>query len=344
MDCLKTLIGINAGTCGSIEGTSGVNLTSLAGCSLDAINGIANSEQVNYHGVYNDIVSRAIPRFKTMVAAKLSAKYRLKNLLKQYDLGRTLGSNVTAMDEEYRGFTILKNTLSYFNTIYIENVKLYLTDAVDVPIKIFDVESGEIVFEKTFSGVAGWNTFKVAKHFTAKYLFVSYDASNIDSTQLPVDEINVDGGIYGSWDSVGGYGLPNDCTNCLLLNCDCVSIRIKGANGLIASLNEGIDTYGLSATFSTRCSYDALVCNNTDLFTSSFLYLLGSEYMLERMTSGRLNEFTTLNIEDAEKFKGIYDAEFEKELEMACKGINFDLQLECCIDCNSQVIVQDWLP
>jgi hypothetical protein len=342
MDCLQNLVGLKAG-CNTISSTANLYLNSLPGCSMKSIDAVANSEQISYKGVFDDLKARSTIRFRTALASKLAAKYRLKNKIQQYDLKRIVNTttNQTPLDYEYRGFTIQSSTLSYFATIYIEKLQLYAASEQYTTIKIFDVITGEELYtSERFLTTIGWNYITIQNHFSSKHIFVCYNSENITSVYQPIDELNVNGGVYGD-------SSFSNCTSCLIFNSECISFAINGASSLISSpteISEANNLFGLSAILSARCKYDNLVCSNTDIYAGAWLYCLGSEYMSERMISDRLNEYTTTNIDDALKFKEIFDAEFEKELDNAIKGTTINLDAECCVECNAQVQVVTMIP
>lgn len=61
MECLINYIGIRA--CGNNTPESGLYINSLPGISLESIDKIADSEQITYIGVWNDVQTEASQRF-----------------------------------------------------------------------------------------------------------------------------------------------------------------------------------------------------------------------------------------------------------------------------------------
>ena len=89
------------------------------------------------------------------------------------------------------------------------------------------------------------------------------------------------------------------------------------------------------------CDYDALICENLEVLTQSWKYLLGVWLLIFRINSNRLNRFTTVNIEQAKELKNYYQAEYDKFLAQSvlCMDIS---SCELCCGGNPQVVT--WLP
>lgn len=67
---------------------------------------------------------------------------------------------------------------------------------------------------------------------------------------------------------------------------------------------------------------ECLICENKPLFSVALWYLLGVELMIERTSSIRLNRFTTIDREDAEKLKAEFFTEYSASLTDAVQSIN----------------------
>lgn len=79
-----------------------------------------------------------------------------------------------------------------------------------------------------------------------------------------------------------------------------------------------------------------LVCEKKDLFAVALWYFLGVELMIERTSSDRLNRYTTIDLEKAEKLKAEFYAEFQTCLTDAV-GSMTPADSDCvtgCLDCN----------
>ena len=76
MDCLIDYIGIRV--CGNETSGSGQFINSLPGISLESIDKIADSEQITYKGVWNDVQTEASNRFYVDVVNELTKCYQLQ--------------------------------------------------------------------------------------------------------------------------------------------------------------------------------------------------------------------------------------------------------------------------
>lgn len=89
------------------------------------------------------------------------------------------------------------------------------------------------------------------------------------------------------------------------------------------------------------CDYDALICENLEVLTQPWKYVLGIWILLFRINSNRLNRFTTIDVTQAQELKDYYQAEYEKFLNSSvlCMDIS---SCELCCGGNPQVVT--WLP
>jgi len=89
------------------------------------------------------------------------------------------------------------------------------------------------------------------------------------------------------------------------------------------------------------CDYPALICENIEVLTQSWKYLLGIWVLIFRINSNRLNRYTTVNIEQAKELKDYYQAEYDKFLKssVACMDIS-----SCELCCGGNPNIVTWLP
>lgn len=91
----------------------------------------------------------------------------------------------------------------------------------------------------------------------------------------------------------------------------------------------------------TECDYEDFICENKEKLVNSWRFLLGNQLMIYRIYSTRLNRFTTIDIEAAERLKDYYMVEYEKYLTQEVKFIDFS---ECCMVCGGNPSYVTWLP
>lgn len=91
----------------------------------------------------------------------------------------------------------------------------------------------------------------------------------------------------------------------------------------------------------TECNYEDIICENKDKLVNSWRFLLGNQLMIYRIYSTRLNRFTTIDLESAERLKDFYQVEYEKYLTQEIKFIDFS---DCCMPCGGRITTVTWLP
>jgi len=89
------------------------------------------------------------------------------------------------------------------------------------------------------------------------------------------------------------------------------------------------------------CNYDALICENLEVLTQAWKYLLGIWLLVFRINSNRLNRYTTLDIPQAKELLNFYQVEYEKFLKssVACMDTS-----SCELCCGNNPSVVTWLP
>ena len=73
---------------------------------------------------------------------------------------------------------------------------------------------------------------------------------------------------------------------------------------------------------------DDWFCENKDDLSIALLYYLGSELMIERIFSTRINRYTTIDKKKAEELKALFDEEFPIQLKAALEIIHGDFKDE----------------
>lgn len=89
------------------------------------------------------------------------------------------------------------------------------------------------------------------------------------------------------------------------------------------------------------CNYEDLICENIEELTLAWKYFLGVWLMIFRLTSDRVNRWTTVQRDEAKELKDFYQLEYEKALKQGVQLMNTST---CCLDCGSNPEVVTWLP
>lgn len=314
MNCLIDTIGLTG--CGTSTPASGLYINSLPGINLEAIEKIADSDQKTYVNVWSDIQVRAAKKFGVDVVALFNKRFNIKTISSSLDLGNIIDvSSTTAPAAQYRGIIFdldfglngwTKNSALQLH--YLQTLNFYSgANYGATTIKVYDVDTGSEVDSFSHTLVSGWNTISVNKYYIQRRIFVGINSTAITSVSLEV---------------------RNECDDC--------GVRVSGGvlsiGADISTLEEGSDTYGMSAVYSVHCKIDPVVCNNLSAFYNSWLYCLGSEIQTETLYSPRINA-KTIDRDRAKELKDYFDREYEQSLMLSVDGINLDVD-DYCLLCN----------
>ncbi len=316
--------------CGSADPESNRFINSLPGMPLEAIDKIASSQQKTFLGVWNSVEDRSISKFSTQIISAFKRKYKIKSIQQSINLGRVIDvSSPVATDTDYAGGLI---DLSFQNSDYVksnlmmisfQSLAVYVSSIPgdDVPVKIYNDLTKEILFEDVIpeDTPVGWYNIKVNKLLDAEKLAFVYKTSEFEAVHLELSPL-----------------VANTFCGCAAsYGCNGSLSGIRASDTTFLTTDTGTDTFGISAVFSLVCKYDKLICSNLAHFTDALWYLMGSEMMVERIYSPRLN-FWTINDEEAKELLALYQTEFEKAMEIAIDGIDLDMG-DCCLECENIV-------
>ena len=335
MDCLTNYIGLKG--CTDSDPISGMYINDLEGVNLESIEKLADSEQITYLKVWNDVQKRGLKKFSTAITNHLRTKYRIKNLLDRYYFGQHFDSSVIHPKEPstVRGISIKLSPdredaeISPFITMKITHLQLYSFTDADVEITISDGQSFEKYWSSTISVKAGkWNDVKASLTVPAlafsRELLITYDASKIST---PKTSLSNDRESDGDGCSCG----------CQLTGCCSAEIRGIRTDALGAVQYDNSDTFGLRGFSSLQCSYEGLVCASREMFSVALWYFLGAELMSERMHSPRLNKFTTVNRDDARVLREDFLSTYMNEMQTMADSLDLNAE-NCCLECSAPLV------
>jgi len=199
----------------------------------------------------------------------------------------------------------------------INSIDVYLNAAIDFNIFVYDLNSGAKLDEIRFEGSEGLATYRINKNYALHRhsdLFICYDASEI--SVLKQIEYR-----------------PSGFTR---------SGTIPKTSAKLDDNFTGADT-GLSVTYNMECSVSNFVCQRIDSFKDAFLYKLGVEFCNERIYSDRINRYTLMDREDAEKLRTEFNDQYNLLIDAALKDLKINESDEC-FECNKAVNYRVMLP
>jgi len=343
VNCFYDYIGIKG--YGSSEPLSGLYINQLPGITLESIDKTAEKEQINFAGVWKDVQARAWMRFEKDFRRALRNRFRLSALKASASIQPLINEEeVIEAAEKYRGLVIDINNVLYeeffddalhgkskgsFLSTYVDKIGVTLKEnAASLVLKIFDVNGVELASFNKANAVAGYNEFVVMKKYFTHRIFIAVDASAINLPEATVSKESVDT-CYHSLRTI----FP-DCRP-----------QIFGAEsekGTPDKLTKTVNTF-LNVAYSVVCDYSSIICNNRPEFTDVWMYLLGTELMLVRLFTSRMNRYTTIDKESAGELKDYYTVEYEKALKEAIDALEVSEE-DCCIQCNPLITTREVLP
>jgi len=94
-------------------------------------------------------------------------------------------------------------------------------------------------------------------------------------------------------------------------------------------------------TVDKNCDYENLICINKEKLVDPWRYLCAYQLMFFRRYSNRLNYYTTITLEDAEKLMLEFQKQFKSTLILSMQQIDVST---CHLHCGGDPEVVTWLP
>lgn len=290
-DCLDNYIGLDKG-CTSVASESGLFVNTLPGISLKMLANIAQEEQENYIGVFNEVYSRALNELESDVLIKAQKYFKTTLLADNSNTGYYADPYVTSTStNEFKGTTIEVDARnSRFLSIIVNSVQLYLPTAVNDNIYIYNLMNGKLLDTIAFEGLEGINTIEVGKSYITygqdTKIFICYNSNDVGDS---VNTTSVD-------DS------PIAITR---------GAKISTLSSVIKdNLTYDGNSYGIVANYNLKCDISEFICTSKEVFKYALWWKLGANIMLERRLSNRLNKYT-LDMSDLQK-KQIHEDYIDK--------------------------------
>lgn len=334
MNCLKGYISLT--TCGDDVSASGLSFNSLEIINKDLISSISDNDQETLENCLSDIETRAILRLTDDIRSEFLKKKRLKNILSQYNLKHENLSLTNNIADSYllKGIYISSNESLYnlhdpLKSIYIQQFEFF-ADANDngatTTIYIFDLDSNEILYQKQVTLNTGWNKFDLEINLAgngysnAQKVFICVDATSLTFYNKTIPDSIMDSGFGG----LTIYGAK--------------TLKQYNQNISRNDLEIAGDTFGCNVIVALKCSFESVICQNKQLFKRAYLYALGIEAMRELISSDRINDYTTLNRNEAKDNITLWKEDYDNSLMNAIDGIN--IEDGDCTECHNTLIIK----
>ena len=315
IDCLTNYIGVR-GLPPYEDPDSGYYINDLQGITTQKLEDISDdADHYEVRLAWDDIYNRASRLLESDI------KTALKKYFKRYSY---IDNGITGFIDDSTSIT-QSNSYSgvYFNFGYdsknlalnVSKISIYLVDAVDFNIYVYDLNTGEKLDEIAYSGSVGYNTFNVGKNYAVhkhSRIYVCYDASVVNTIEMT------------DYKSLGLISTGSITSSFLSANFD-------GANT------------GLSVTYNLDCSVSNFVCQRIDSFKDAFLYKLGVEFCNETLYTERINRWSLVDRDDAVLLKVDFKEEYDQLIEAALKDLKVN-EADICFECNKAVNYKTLLP
>ncbi len=315
MNCLIDYIGLRP--CGYSLSASGMYLDQLPGIDIANIDALADSEQISYQGLWNDLQATASDTFTEDIISEFNKRYQIKQITQTVDIGKGIDStSLTAPVANTTNGMLLETVqqgsqcaASNLQQIYIQSVNFYWSGSNGSPsftLNFQDADTGEVEYTTTISNaVSGWNSVWIDRPFDARRLYVLVDGNFDNYVRLNISDFNLDGFGAIQW------GMTNSSLWFNWTGQGCQS-RATGAS-YDSSTNTnvtGTNTFGLSLVFSVKCNFNSIVCANKKHFASAWQHCLAIELMNYRINSDRINTWTTIKKEQAIKLQELFTLKY----------------------------------
>ena len=346
-------------------------LQDLIGMEFEQIEKISSPEQGGYAAVWDDVQNRAVRTFRRDVIGQFNNRaqeaYKLKQVVQTVDMSKYLDivqEPTTNSYPNWYGHTIELNNqddqcvCSNMQTIYVQEINYYITGSSPTPVDlaVIDADLGNILWEVSVTGQAGWNKQVVEMEFwDSRRVFVVMNGDMSTFASQNISDFNLMGFYQdlacGDCAGVSGYGFWFNGWGA----CDCTS-QVQGVvySGNPQTPAYGLNIFGVSAVFSIRCSYGGVICKNKDHFADAWKLCLALEMLNQRIYTSRLNRWTTVDIDKAKELMAVFEAqyrggkavndkgevfgrEYEGALESAVRSIYLNTS-DCCIQCDSDYV------
>jgi len=315
------------GLCEDPTSISGLAVNDLPGISLKMAGYLANGEQQNASGLWDEIYSRSVTQLEGDVRVAMQ-KYFKTNLLIDHEVFGFYKNEYTteAADVNYKGIAS-KIFGSKYLTFYVNSVTLRLENVVSSSssITIFNYNDGRTLDTISFTPQNGLNEIAINKKYNINgqraRIFIAYDGAIGDAITSTAS----------SWYDHKRFAVMRGAS-------------VPKASSVVED-NMAFDgeTHGMVADISVNCSVENLICSNKDLLKIPLWYKLGANMMQERLLTDRINKYTMNNREDAENLMNVFNEHYKEQLATILDNME-PIGDSLCFTCNKSNTYKYSLP
>lgn len=301
----------------STPSRTGLYATDLTGLDLLLFDSLTKDEQADYLECYDRMYSRAWNNLVSDVSKMMQDKFFVDYKL----VSRETSTFNESQPAGIAGIKI-QFDLPKYARLHVISVSVFSNQAYSSPdfqVVFYDAdESGEVLHEVSAIISEGRNTINVDTDFDVENLFIGFDASLYDLRGT--DNKYFSGNYY--WDKIS-----------------CKFPCIGEYQGAVTQINRG----GLNVKYVITCSIEKFVCENINLFKTALWWRIGLETAVERRFGNKVNQFTMMTREDAERLQEFYNTQYQQELGNAIKSQNV-YEDPYCFNCKNSVYTKTYLP
>lgn len=302
--CFTNFINIDR----SVSSNSGLYAVDLPGIVLSTFEDLTTEDQASYNAFWSVIYNRAISNFISDVSNALQSKFHVDSKL----LARETSQFVAALNNNSGPAGVLiEMTLPRYAKLHVLTIDMFLeksTPAITLNIRDTDI-NGQVLYSEIINPDFDV-PFTVPVHldFDVETIFAYITPSAVAADNVRGTENKV----YNTYD----YYTKDDCSGCY-------------GEGLHRARVQQVNGGGLNIKYVIFCSVEKFVCENLNLFKKALWWKIGEELAVEMIFGERINRFTTMSSEGADKRMAFFTAQFQKELNEAIKSHNIPEDMVC---------------
>lgn len=311
------------GLCGETETPgSGLYLDDLPDMGRWKLEAASDPSWTDFSKVWDKVYRRAIRNMAMDVRANMPNRIRANNVLANVVAGDYYHEFEAVVGAgNYSGMFVRVEGSQYLD-LYVNFIQVYLTAGGSVPVYVFDAQTGQQLYSKTFTGTAGHNSFQINQNFTTtgqwREYFICYDDTGITS--------------YKSTDDFPAYS--SNYAHYLIVQGGTIS---KASQVLESNLTLDGNTRGLVANFNLHCSMDAFMCQHREPLKNALLYKCGVEMARELYENDSvISRYTLLSQEQAGARIEHFENEYQRSLQAVLKTVDPVID-QVCFECRPAV-------